>query len=36
MKARAADEAARIMYTHVCATIEDFDTIVETAPMSGA
>jgi DNA-binding GntR family transcriptional regulator len=32
MQSRAADEAARLMYTHVCATIEDFDTIVETAP----
>jgi DNA-binding GntR family transcriptional regulator len=29
MLARAADDAARLMYSHVCATIEDFDTIVE-------
>jgi DNA-binding GntR family transcriptional regulator len=29
MQARDADEAARLMYAHVCATVEDFDTIVE-------
>jgi DNA-binding GntR family transcriptional regulator len=30
MRARRADDAARLMYAHVCATVEDFDTIVET------
>jgi DNA-binding GntR family transcriptional regulator len=33
MQGRAADEAAGLMYAHVCATIEDFDTIVETMPV---
>jgi len=28
MRARRADEAAGLMYAHVCATVEDFDTIV--------
>jgi len=37
MLARRADDAARLMYAHVCATVEDFDTIVETgrAPEPG-
>ncbi len=30
MQARKADEAAQLMYAHVCATVEDFDTIVDT------
>ena len=30
MRTRRADDAARLMYAHVCATVEDFDTIVET------
>lgn len=33
MQARSADDAASLMYAHVCATVEDFDTIVETGPV---
>ena len=29
MQARAPDDAARLMYAHVCATVEDFDPILD-------
>jgi DNA-binding GntR family transcriptional regulator len=32
MRAGKADDAARLMYAHVCATVEDFDRIIETEP----
>jgi GntR family transcriptional regulator, vanillate catabolism transcriptional regulator len=32
MQAREADDAASLMYAHVCATVEDFDTIVDVEP----
>lgn len=36
MQAREADKAARLMYAHVCATVEDFDRIVETGLLAAA
>ncbi|HZP78829.1 MAG TPA: GntR family transcriptional regulator [Pseudolabrys sp.] len=34
MRRGEAEGAARLMYAHVCATVEDFDTIVETGPLA--
>jgi DNA-binding GntR family transcriptional regulator len=34
MRRGEAEDAARLMYAHVCATVEDFDTIVEAGPVA--
>ena len=34
MQARAPDDAARVMYAHVCATVEDFDAILDRSTAS--